>query len=316
MMRQFCPPGLPNSHTCSKGATLVTWSIRLVAATILTPVAILAVALEHELEPAASRPPVPDLVELHAATFRHRAAGEFSRDGKPVQAPLVAATIKRPFAVMRNQVTDADYQRCVEAEACPVVDRDGAAPDLPIAKVSWRDAHAYASWLSRETGEQFRLPTDEEWAYAAAGRFHDDALPETLDIGDPGQRALAIYDRDANRQDRFDQARRPIGSFGANENGLLDVAGSVWEWTDTCYTRTALDARGEVATSIVNCGVRVVEGRHRTYVADFIRDARAGGCSSGTPPSNLGFRLVRDDDPWRAERQLLAWVRRLVGRRT
>jgi hypothetical protein len=39
--------------------------------------------------------------------------------------------------------------------------------------------------------------------------------------------------------------------------------------------------------------MRVVEGRHRTYVPDFIRDARAGGCAVGTPPSNLGFRLVR-----------------------
>ena len=42
-----------------------------------------------------------------------------------------------------------------------------------------------------------------------------------------------------------------------------------------------------------NCGVRVVEGQHRTYVTDFIRDARAGGCAVGTPPANLGFRLVR-----------------------
>jgi hypothetical protein len=41
--------------------------------------------------------------------------------------------------------------------------------------------------------------------------------------------------------------------------------------------------------------VRVVEGQHRAYVTDFVRDARAGGCSVGAPPTNLGFRLVRDD---------------------
>jgi formylglycine-generating enzyme required for sulfatase activity len=86
------------------------------------------------------------------------------------------------------------------------------------------------------------------------------------------------------------------------------VAGNVWEWTDTCYARRALDARGDVTT--VNCGVRVVEGRHRTYMSDFIRDARAGGCAIGTPPSNLGFRLVRDDDPSGA-RSLSMWMRRL-----
>jgi hypothetical protein len=38
--------------------------------------------------------------------------------------------------------------------------------------------------------------------------------------------------------------------------------------------------------------VRLVEGRHRAYMPDFIRDARAGGCSVGTPPSAIGFRLV------------------------
>jgi formylglycine-generating enzyme required for sulfatase activity len=256
--------------------------------------------------------PVPDLVELRPGAFGYRAAGEFTRAGKPVTAPVVTAAIKRTLAVTRHQITAADYQRCVEAEACPFVDVDAAVSDLPMVKVSWRDAHAYASWLSRETGERFRLPTDEEWAYAAAGRFHDDALPETLDVGDPGQRALAIYDRDAIRQEKFDPLPRPIGSFGANENGLLDVAGNVWEWTDTCYTRTALDPRGEVATTAANCGIRVVEGRHRSYIADFIRDARAGGCSTGTPPSNLGFRLVRDDDSRRAQRLLLGWMRRLL----
>src|SRR5215471_18317644 len=282
MMRRFCPSGLPIGHSRSKCVTLLTWIIMLAAAAILAHMAFVALALGHRSEPAASRLPIPDLVELQAGTFRHRAAGEFSRDGKPVTAPVVTAAIKRTLAVMRHQVTAADYQRCVEAEACAVVDRDGAVPDLPIVKVSWRDAHAYASWLSRETGELYRLPTDEEWAYAAAGRFQDDALPENLDFGDHSQRRLAIYDRDARRQETLDPAPRPVGSFGANENGLLDMAGNIWEWTDTCYTRNTLDARGDIVAATVNCGIRVVEGRHRTYMSDFIRDARAGGCAIGT----------------------------------
>jgi len=286
----------------------------LVAATISVPVAIFAVALKPDSPAAALHPLAPVIAELQPGTLRHRAAGEFSRNGKLATAPVVTVAIKRTLAVMRHQVTVADYLRCVEAGACPLVDRDGVVPDLPMVGVSWRDAHAYASWLSRETGEHFRLPTDEEWAYAAAGRLHDDALPEALGVDDPGQRALAIYDRDANRQEKFDPTPRPIGSFGANENGLLDVAGNVWEWTDTCYARNTFDARDQVVTTIVNCGVRVVEGRHRTYMADFIRDARAGGCSIGTPPSNLGFRLVRDDDPpRRVQRLLSAWARRLIA---
>jgi formylglycine-generating enzyme required for sulfatase activity len=214
-------------------------------------------------------------------------------------APIVTITIGQTLAVMRHQVTAADYQRCIEAGACSRGDRDEAASDQPVVKVSWRDAQAYASWLSRETGVPFRLPTDEEWAYAAGDRFNDDALPESSFSSEPAVRALAIYERDASREEMIDKAPQPIGSWGINENGLLDVAGNVWEWTDTCFVRNAVNERGEIAPTHVSCGVRVVEGRHRSYIPDFIGDARGGGCSVSTPPSNLGFRLVRDDDPRR-----------------
>ena len=55
-----------------------------------------------------------------------------------------------------------------------------------------------------------------------------------------------------------------------------------------------LDDAGRTVKQTQNCCVRVAEGAHRAYVTDFIRDARAGGCASGTPPTNLGFRLVRE----------------------
>src|SRR4029453_15316311 len=111
--------------------------------------------------------------------------------------------------------------------------------------------------------------------------------------------ALARYDKDADRNrggdpglgPAFGKTPQPIGTFGANEHGLLDVAGNVWEWTDTCFVRTTLDALGTVEANVVNCGVRLVEGRHRAYMPDFIRDARAGGCSVGSPPRAIGFRL-------------------------
>ena len=47
--------------------------------------------------------------------------------------------------------------------------------------------------------------------------------------------------------------------------------------------------------------MRVVEGSHRSYATDFIRDPRVGGCSVGTPPANLGFRLIREDQGVLAE---------------
>jgi len=62
--------------------------------------------------------------------------------------------------------------------------------------------------------------------------------------------------------------------------------------------RHVLDDVGNVVSKSPNCGVRVVEGQHRAYVTDFIRDAKAGGCAVGVPPDNLGFRLVREPKAW------------------
>ena len=202
----------------------------------------------------------------------------------------------------------------MEAEACPVVDGDGAVPGLPMVKVSWRDAHAYASWLSRETGERFRLPTDEEWAYAAAGRFQDDALPENLDAGNDSQRRLAIYDRDASRQETLDPTPRPVGNFGANENGLLDMAGNVWEWTKHAqrtrcprwsgrHDGQLRDSRGRGPSPDIYVGFhsRCARGRlldrHATEKSRFPRRTRRRPVGRGTPAVGVGAASRRPSYP-------------------
>jgi hypothetical protein len=67
-----------------------------------------------------------------------------------------------------------------------------------------------------------------------------------------------------------------------------------------------LDDADKIASNSPNCGVRIVEGQHRAYVTDFIRDARAGGCAVGVPPDNLGFRLVVERDRWLGVQQLVS----------
>jgi len=237
----------------------------------------------------------PALVQLAPGFFRYRMAGDFTRAGKPAEAPLVTTRVAQPFAIMKHQVTGAAYQRCVEDSACRGISVDHAAgADKPAVMVSWRDADAYARWLSRKTGKTYRLPTDEEWAFAAGSRYQDDGL--AVDSEDPSKRWLARYEKEASLKSvEVDSEPRSLGAFGANENGLLDVSGNVWEWTNTCFVRVALDDAGKATgKQTANCGVRVVEGQHRAYVTDFIRDARAGGCAAGIPPANLGFRLVRE----------------------
>ena len=234
----------------------------------------------------------PAVVALQPRPFSYRLAGDFTRDGKPVIAPLRIIRLDRTLTIMIHQVTVVDYERCVFDRACPRVTPVVDMSDQPAVKISWQDATAYAAWLSRRLGAIYRLPTDEEWAFAAGTRFADDEFPDGA--VEPAQRWLRQYELEADREDALDSAPRAIGSFGANENGIFDFAGNVWEWTDTCFVRHASNVTGAEA-SVANCGVRVVEGRHRTYMSDFIRDPRTGGCAAGKPPRNLGFRLVREN---------------------
>jgi formylglycine-generating enzyme required for sulfatase activity len=235
-------------------------------------------------------------VELHPGAFSYRVNGDFTRAGKQAAAPLSEVTLSGPLAIMKHQVSSADYQRCVEEGACRSLDRGViVAADRPAVQVSWHDTNNYATWLSRKTGETYRLPTDEEWAFAAGSKFKDDGI--SIDENDPSKRWIARYEREADRAPSGAETRT-FGAFGSNENGLRDVGGNVWEWTSTCFVRHVLDDVGNVASSNSNCGVRVVEGQHRAYVTDFIRDAKAGGCAVGVPPDNLGFRLVVERAKW------------------
>jgi len=231
------------------------------------------------------------LTEIAPGTMTYRDAGEHVRNDRQADAPLTVVSFNRPITIMTNQVSAADYHACVAARACRPLDRNVAvAADFPAVQVSWHDAAAYAAWLSRKTGHSYRLPTDQEWAYAAGSRFRDDG--GSVDAADPSRRWIARYERESSLPD--DAKTRSFGSFGINEHGVADLAGNVWEWTSTCFTRKVQDSTGRVVKAAANCGVRVAEGAHRAYVTDFIRDARAGGCASGTPPTNLGFRLVRE----------------------
>ena len=243
---------------------------------------------------AAGVAPV-DVVAIPAGTFTYQAAGEFLDQGRPVDAPRVQGRVEDGRAIMRRQVSQAEYARCVQAGACKRLDkgfRDLDAPDLPAVGVSWSDATAYAAWLSRETGQHWRLPVYAEWVRAAADRYREEgALPS--DPADPAVRWLAEYDREIARSQGRIKPAQPFGHFGVNGLGVSDMGGNVWEWTDTCFASHSVGALPLAPRE--NCGVRILAGAHIAAMPDFIRDPRNGACSIGLPPANLGFRLVRTE---------------------
>lgn len=243
------------------------------------------------------RPALPDLpqvVRLDPQPFRHRIDGDWRRDGRSVDAPLATVAIPAPVEVMATPVSTAQWLDCVADGACSLPGGPVDNPDLPVTGVSWLDAQAFAGWLSHRTGQTWRLPTDIEWAQAAAEMFRDDALGVDSDPANPATRWLAEYATQSARNRTLDRAVRPVGMLNVNSRGVRDIGGAVWEWTSTCLRRGEIDAEGRILDQSDSCGIYIAEGLHRAAVADFVRDPKSGGCSVGVPPANLGLRLVRD----------------------
>lgn len=235
----------------------------------------------------------PKTVRIAAGLQDYRPAGEFRNGTKVVDAPLQRVKVPE-LEIMAFHVSQADYARCVTALACAASVTIGAG-NAAQTNVSHADATAYAAWLSGQTGQVWRLPTDAEWLRAAAERGFDDGFDDSANGADPSRRWIASYRREVALRGDADLDLHPIGYFGVNSMGVADVSGNIWEWTDSCFQNGTVTPDGsEIATRSDYCGVRAVQGKHRAFVIDFIRDARSGGCAAGVPPDYLGFRLVRE----------------------
>lgn len=246
--------------------------------------------------PVSSSFDAPTTVTVPPHDFAYRADGEFYKNGYTVDGPMVVARLSTPLEIMKFQVTEAEYGRCVAAGRCePVQIAHVNGPDRPVTGVSYDAAVDYADWLSARTGQIWRLPSHEQIAAAAGRRFPDDALGVDPDNRNPAIRWLADYDRETRRKAASDPVPKPVGKFGENEYGLADFAGNVWEWTSTCHRRIELADADWAASSESVCGIFVTVGQHRSPMSSFVRDPKTGGCAVGTPPANLGFRLIRDD---------------------
>jgi formylglycine-generating enzyme required for sulfatase activity len=235
----------------------------------------------------------PETVHIIAGSQSYRPAGEFRQGTRIVDPPPERVDVPA-LDIMTYHVSESAYGLCVADGVCSAAPVTGGT-DVAQTNINYMDAVAYADWLSDMTGERWRLPTDAEWMRAAGDRGFDAAFPAEANGDDPWRRWIANYEREVVLRGDADLVLHPKGHFGVNDLGVADISGNIWEWTETCFQNGMLSADGQaIATRSDYCGVRVLQGKHRAYVIDFIRDARSGGCGAGVPPDYLGFRLVRE----------------------
>lgn len=220
------------------------------------------------------------------------------------EKPQVEVEIAYPFAIGKYEVTFAEWDRCVEAGRCTYRPKHlgwRRREDHPVVHIARRDAEEYLDWLSEVTGERYRLPSEEEWEYAARGRTRT-----AYYWGDRVGVNRAVCDGCGSRWDEDSTA--PVGSFPPNPFGLYDMLGNASEWTSDCWSPDHTDAprdgspREGVASSWRDgeC-VRPVK-RGGTY-STYAWATRAAARSSWRPgpwtdrERDYGFRVVREVDP-------------------
>ena len=167
-------------------------------------------------------------------------------------------------------------------------------PARPVVGVCWFEARAYCAWLSAQTGQTFRLPTEAEWEAAARG---GQRRRYTLWGGQPRRYAFG-NNFDAARCNTFETHIRrttPIGVFpgGKTPTGLVDMTGNTWDWTSSLYTPYPYDAAdGREAPSPPGAH-RVVRGGSWDLSHRFARASFRRGYVPESIDYALGLRVVR-----------------------
>lgn len=184
----------------------------MLAMTVVAPW-LLAQSSDETLRPTIDRLPVP------AGPFLMGA----DTGGEPDEAPRHTATTAA-FRIDRTEVSRADYRRCVRAGRC--IEARDMGPRFrtdvqPVVGVSWMQARAYCAWA------RGRLPTEREWEKAARGT--DGRTYPWGEAPPTASRAVFGLGR-TGAPDRV--GTRPAG---ASPYGALDMAGNVWEWTESPY---------------------------------------------------------------------------------
>jgi formylglycine-generating enzyme required for sulfatase activity len=271
----------------------------------------------------------PAMVVIPRGSFLMGASGS----GASAEQPQHEVTLATGFAMARTEVTVAEFRAFVRSSGyVPDSDRLGgssvydetngrmqqragadwqddyagkrAKGSDPVVNVSWNDAHAYAAWLSRHTGKEYRLPTESEYEYAErAGTtsryWWGDGAPTALVENLTGSGGRAPAHRSwAHAYKGYNEGYwgpAPVMSFRANPFGLYDMSGNVSEWVADCWHENYVRAPND-GSAWVNpgCSERVIRGGSWGSAPDQDRSSFRQGAAADARSGRVGFRVVRN----------------------
>jgi len=294
--------------------------------------AVLAPAAQPPAAPESFREceECPEMVVVPAGSFLMGSpAGE--RDRTRYEGPQRAVRVEVPFAAGKYEITRAQFaafSRAVPVTrggGCLVYDAakadfrlDEAADwrrpgfpqgdDHPVVCVGWAEAQAYVDWLSKRSGQRYRLLSEAEWEYGArAGAFtarpwgdepalscgHANVADETFvkEVSrGPGRSWYPGWH--ACRDGHGFTA--PVGRYLANRFGLHDMIGNVWEWVEDCWNESHAGApAGTGSRHTGDCAQRVYRGGAWRSYPGFGRSAQRSRGSVGVRHALIGFRVAR-----------------------
>ncbi len=217
------------------------------------------------------------MVKVEAGEFSAGAVSQDTRAGKK-EASHLAVTSE--YEILQTPVTNAQYAAFVHSTNSQKFPEyfDNADYNLenqPVIGVSFEDAQNYVAWLSLQTGETYRLPTEEEWEKAA--RAGGEIIYPWGDES-PDKEKNANYKGNG----KFNLPS-VVGSFANGDNawGLKDMAGNVWEWTLT--NRSAEDSP-----------MRTVKGGSWLDGPTELRISNYKELDSTSAYPDVGFRIIKE----------------------
>lgn len=189
--------------------------------------------------------PGPVMVVIPAGKFLMGSPTEVQRS---LEVPQHVVTLER-FALGETEVTFDEYDKFVDAPLGRVQRRPSAEDwgrgTRPVINVSWEEAVAYTRWLSDQTGEEYRLPSEAEWEYAArAGTTTAFSTGDCITAQQANfcESRLAASANCPTSSTPCLNKTQPVGSYPPNPFELRDMHGNVSEWVQDCLNLSYLGA--------------------------------------------------------------------------